>query len=210
MVVGVGLSDAAATNERREKEHMNTRTIGGWALVINAFFTLMILIPVTTSIGGDTLTAIIGQVLSLLLVAGLVAIWKMQPHAGRLGQLGLIGIWCLGIATGIAFLVRLAVLVGTTDMGDLIPFSSALFWLVGSLLLGWATIRAAVFHPVIGWLLILGSVLNIVEWLLPLSAGQTLLGIIVTLLQAGALGGYGLTILRHAATDEHAPIGSMV
>jgi hypothetical protein len=189
---------------------MNTRTIGGWALVINALLTLVILIGMTTSIGGNTLSAVIGEALSLLLVAGLVAIWDMQPHAGRVGQIGLIGIWCLGVATGIAFLVRLAFLFSSIDVGDLIPFSSALFGLVGSLLLGWATIRAAIFHPIIGWLLILGSVLNIVEWLLPAGAGQTLLGIIVTLLQTGALGGYGLTILRRATTDAHAPIGSMV
>jgi hypothetical protein len=210
MSVGVYLSDTAWTNERRENEHMNTRTIGGWALVINAFFTLVILIPITTSIGGDTLTAIIGEVLSLLLVVGLVAIWTMQPHAGHVGQIALIGIWCLGIGTGIAFLVRLAFLFSNIDVGDLIPFSSALFGLVGSLLLGWATIRAAVFHPVIGWLLILSSVLNIVEWLLPASSGQTLLGIFVTLLQAGALGGYGWTMLRRATTDARVSIGGMV
>jgi hypothetical protein len=210
MFVGAYLSDAAATNERREKVHMNTRTIGGWALLTNVFLTVVTLIGMITSVGGDTLAVIIGEALSLLLVGGLVAIWDMQPHAGRLGWIGLIGIWCLGIATGIAFLVRLAFLFSSIDLGDLIPLSSALFWLVGSLLLGWATIRAAVFHPIIGWLLILGSVLNIVEWLLPASAGQTLVGIFVTLLQAGALGGYGLTMLRHATTDARVPIGGMV
>jgi hypothetical protein len=189
---------------------MNTRTIGGWVLVINALLALLILIPITTSIGGDTLTAIVGEALSLLLIVGLVAIWDMQPHAGRVGQIALIGIWCLGIATGIAFLVRLAFLLSSIDVGTVIPLSSALFGLVGGLLLGWATIRAAVFHPVTGWLLILGNVLNIVGGLLPSGTGQTLLGIIVTLLQAGALGGYGWTILRHAATDAHAPIGSTV
>jgi hypothetical protein len=189
---------------------MNARTIGGWALVINAFLTLVILIPSTTSLGGDTLTTIVGEALSLLLVVGLVAIWDMQPHAGRVGQIALIGIWCLGIATGIAFLVRLAFLFSSIDVGTVIPLSSALFGLVGSLLLGWATIRAAVFHPVTGWLLILGSVLNIVGGLLPSGTGQTLLGIIVSLLQAGALGGYGLTILRRAASDTHAPMGITV
>jgi hypothetical protein len=185
---------------------VNTRIIGGWALLINAALTIVLLIAMTTSIGGVTFILIIGEVLSALLVVGLMAIWAMQPHAGRLGQIGLIGVWCLGIATGIAFLVRLAALVGSIDVGDFIPLSSALFGLVGSLLLGWATIQAKVFHPVIGWLLILGGVLNIVGWPLPVGAGQTLVGVITTLAQASAIGGYGWTILRGATYAHQAPI----
>jgi hypothetical protein len=177
---------------------VNTRIIGGWALLINAALTLVLLIAMTTSVGGVTFILIIGEVLSPLLVVGLMAIWAMQPHAGRLGQIGLIGVWCLGIATGIAFLVRLVVLIGAFDVGDFIPLSSALFGLVGSLLLGWATIQAKVFHPAIGWLLIVSGVLNIVGWPLPAGAGQTLVGIITTLAQAGAIAGYGWTVLRSA------------
>jgi hypothetical protein len=140
---------------------MNIRTSGSWALISNALLTLLIAITMTTSIGGANLSLMIGEALSLLLVVGLVAIWAMQPHAGRLGQIGLIGVWCLGIATGIAFLVRLVVLFSAIDVGDFIPLSSALFGLVGGLLLGWATIRAKVFHPAIGWLLIVSGVLNV-------------------------------------------------
>jgi hypothetical protein len=189
---------------------MNTRTIGGWALLVNAFLTLILLITMSTSSGGDTLSTSIGEALSLSLIVGLVAIWTMQRHVGRPGQMGLIGVWCLGIATGIAFVVRLAVLVGPIDVVDLIPFSSAVFGLVGSLLLGWATIRAAVFHPIIGWLLILGGVLNFVGGLFLAGSGQTLVGMIAALAQAGALGGYGWTILRQANTDAPASIGGGV
>jgi hypothetical protein len=196
---------AVATNERREGDPMNIRTTGGWALLINALLTLIIAIAMTTSIGGPTLSLIIGEALSLLLVVGLVAIWAMHPHTGRLGQLSLIGVWCLGIATGIAFLVRLAVLAGAFDVGDFIPLSSALFGLVGSLLLGWATIRAKVFHPVIGWLLIVGGLLNIVGWPLPAGAGQTV-AVITTLVQAGAVGGYGWTVLQGATRAHRASI----
>src|SRR5260221_8835559 len=149
---------------------MNIRSIGGWALLINALLTLIIAMAMTTSVGGANLFLMIGEALSLLLIVGLPAIWAMQPHTGRLGQLGLIGIWCLGIATSIAFLVRLVVLVGSFDVGDLVPLSSALFGLAGSILLGWATIRAKVFHPAIGWLLIVGGVLNVAGGLLPAGA----------------------------------------
>ena len=181
---------------------MITRTIGGWALLSNALLTIILAIALATSFGGDTLFQMLGEVLSILLLVGLPAIWAMQPHTGRLGQLGLIGVWCLGIAAGIAFLVRLALLSSSIEVGDLIPLSSALFGLVGSLLLGWATIRAAIFHPAIGWLLIVYGVLNLVGGLLPASVGTELLDIIATLAQVGAIAGYGWTIL-HGATAAH-------
>jgi hypothetical protein len=185
---------------------MITRTIGGWALLINALLILFILIGMTTSVGGDTLSLIIAEALSPLFIVGLLAIWAMQPHAGRLGLLGLIGLWCLGIAAGIAFLVRLVLLVSAIDVGDLVPLSSALFGLVGSLLVGWVTIRAKVFHPTIGWLLIVGGVLNLIGGLLPAGAGTPLVGIITTLAQASAIGGYGWTMLRGATVAQHASI----
>jgi hypothetical protein len=196
--------DEWAKSEREGEEQMNSRTIGGWAWLINAFLTLVILLAMATSVGGDHISVIIGLALSPLLIVGLVAIWAVQPHSGLLGQIGLVGVWCLGIATSIAFLVRLAVLVGSIDVGDHYPLSIALFGLVGSLLLGWATIRAAVFHPVIGWLLVLGGVLNLASWLLPAGAGQTLVGVITTLAQTGAFAGYGSTLLRGAIHAQHA------
>jgi hypothetical protein len=182
---------------------MIARTIGGWALLINALLTLFILIGMTTSVGGTLLSLVAGEVLSLLLLVGLLAIWTMQPHTGRLG---LIGLWCLGIATSIAFFVRLVVLLSTIDV-DTLAFLSALFGLVGSFLVGWVTIRAKVFHPMIGWLLIVGGVLNFAGGLLPGGIGATLVGIIAGLAQVGAFGGYGWTILlRHAPVVQHASL----
>ncbi len=178
---------------------MISRSIGGWALLINALLMLFLLIGMNTVGGTDTLYLVIGEALSLLFIVGLLAIGGMQPQAGRLGQIGL---WCLGIATGIAFLVRLLLLVGTLDVGDLLPLSSALFGLVGSLLLGWVTIQAGVFHPVIGWLLIAWGVLNLIGGLLPGGAAATVVGVITTLAQVGALGGYGWTMLRRAPVAQ--------
>jgi len=189
---------------------MSIRTNGGWTLLANAVLMLVLLLAMTTFAGGDTVSVIIGLALSPLFVVGLVAIWAMQPHTGRLCQIGLIGLWCLGIATGIAFLVRLAVLVGSIDVGDLIPLSSALFGLAGSLLLGWATIRAAVFYPVIGWLLIVGGAVNFFGGLLPAGAGASVMGIIAALAQIAANGGYGWTMLWGATLARRASASASI
>jgi hypothetical protein len=178
---------------------MITRTIGGWALLINALLTFILAIALATPFGSDTLFMVIGAVLSLLLLVGLPAIWAM----GRLGQIGLIGVWCLGIAAGIALLVRLDFLFSSVDVEELLPLSSALFALLGSLLLGWATIRATIFHPALGWLLIVGGVLNFSGGLLPTGSGTELMDIIATLAQVGAIAGYGWTILHAAAPAHH-------
>ena len=174
---------------------MIIRIIGGWALLINALVTLFILIGMTTSVGDALLSLVTGEVLSLLLLVGLLAIWTMQPQAGRLG---VIGLWCLGIATSMAFFVRLVILSSTSNVNTP-AFFSALFGLVGSLLVGWVTIRAKVFHPAVGWLLMAGGVLNFVGGLLPGGIGATLVDIIAGLAQVGAFIGYGWTILLRRA-----------
>jgi hypothetical protein len=174
---------------------MTIRTLGGWALLINALLTFCILIGVNASLGDAAFYLVAGEAASLLLVAGLLAIWTIQPQTGLVGQIGL---WCLGIATAIAFVVRVVLLFGISDVGDFIPFSSALIGMVGSLLVGWVTIRAKVFHPAIGWLLIVSGVLNLIGGLLPGGTGAALVGIIAGLAEAVALGGFGWTMLRHA------------
>jgi hypothetical protein len=181
---------------------MMTRTIGGWALLINALLILLLFIGMIASLGGDVLSLVVGEVLSPLLIVGLLAIWAMQPQTGRLGLLGL---WCLGIATSMAFFVRLVVLFSSLDV-DTPAFISALFGLVGSLLVGWVTIRAKVFHPAIGWLLMVGGVLNVVGGLLPAGIGFAVGGIITGLAQAGATGGYGWTMLRRAPVAQRASL----
>jgi hypothetical protein len=177
---------------------MLTRTIGGWALLINALLTLCFLVGMTASIGGDALYLVTGEVLCLLLIVGLLGIWAMQPHIGRLGQIGL---WCLGLGAGMAFFVRLVILFSSLDV--VTPaFISALFGMVGSLLVGWVTIRAKVFHPAIGWLLMVGGVLNVVGGLLPAGTSTDLVNIIAGLAQVGALGGYGWTMLRRSPVAQ--------
>lgn len=180
----------------RKVKHMTTRTVGGWALLVDAALTLVLLITMSAALGGATLFLLIGEALSLLYIVGLVAVWLMLPRTGRLGRIGQIGLWCLSIAAAIAFGVRLALLVGTVDVAELVPFSSALFGLLGGLLVGWVTIRTRVFHPVIGWLLIVSVALNLVGGLLPTGIVASAMSIVGPLAQAGAVSGYGWTMLR--------------
>ena len=174
---------------------MTTRTLGGWALLTNAALALVLFFAMSALAGGDTIYQAIGEVLSLTLVIGLVAIWSMLPHTELLGRLGLIGLWYLGISTAIAFVVRLAFLFTTIDVGEVIPFSSAAFGLVGCLLVGGVTIRTKAFHSVFGWLLIVFGVLNLVGGLLPQGVVTTVLGGVGLLASVGAMGGYGWVLL---------------
>ncbi len=121
----------AATD--RKLQSTNLRTIGGWALLANGFVTLLIVIGSAVSGGDAPIFLVASEVLSVLLILGLPAIQTLQPQTGRLGQAGL---WCLGIATGIAFIVRLILLVSTLNVSDIVLLSSSLFALVGSVVVG--------------------------------------------------------------------------
>ena len=48
----------------------------------------------------------------------------------------------------------------------------------------------------VGWLLIVSGMLNLLGGLLPTSSGASLVGMVATLAQVGAFGGYGWTLLR--------------
>jgi hypothetical protein len=182
------------------------RTIGGWALLSNAVLTLVLLIGTIVAQNGGTLSLVTAEALCPLFLAGLLGISTVLPRTGRLAQIGRLGLWCLAIAAGIAFVVRLVLLFSSTDTGDLAPLSSALFALAGSLLLGWATIQGEAFPRVIGWLLIVSGVLNLLGGLLPASAGTSLVGLIATLAEVGALGGYGWRLLRGARVVQGASL----
>jgi len=160
-------------------------------LLINAIIGLVDIANVLN--GGNTPLFIVDEVLALLFIFGLPAIGASQPQTGRLGQVGL---WCLGIAAGIAFVVTLVFHVSTWQVSNLIPLSSALFFLVGSVVVGAVTIRAQVFPVAIGWLLIVGGILNLVSGLWPAGLIATLLGVIGVLAQTGAFAGYGWIIIR--------------
>jgi hypothetical protein len=182
----------------QQNQNISLRIIGGWALLASGFVTLLLVIGYTVS-GGDTLIfPIAGAVGSVLFLLGLPAMWALQPQTGRPGQAGL---WCLGIGASIALVVRLLLLVSTVDVGDLVPLLSAVFNLLGSIIVGWVTIRARVFPAAVGWLLMVGGVLNLLGGLTPAGLFTTALGITSGLARAVAVAGYGWTIV--GSTRRH-------
>jgi hypothetical protein len=182
----------------QQNQNISLRIIGGWALLASGFVTLLLVIGYTVS-GGDTLIfPIAGAVGSVLFLLGLPAMWALQPQTGRPGQAGL---WCLGIGASIALVVRLLLLVSTVDVGDLVPLLSAVFNLLGSIIVGWVTIRARVFPAAVGWLLIVGGVLNLLGGLTPAGLFTTLVGIVSGLAGAVAVAGYGWTLV--GSTRHH-------
>lgn len=178
---------------------MNLQGIRGLALLINAVIGAVIgfinLADVMAGEGGWL--SIVNVALTLLFIFGLPAIWELQPQTGRPGQLGL---WCLGIAAGIALAVQVVFLVSTQGVNSLIPWSSAVFFLAGALLVGWLTIRARVFPAALGWLLMLGGVLNLVGGLMPNGLATTIVGITSLLAQTLSFAGYGWMIVRHSTS----------
>lgn len=152
----------AATS--RKNQNLPLRTFGCWALLASGFVTLLLVIGYTVT-GDDALIfPIAGAAGSALLLLGLPAMWELQPQTGRPGQAGL---WCLGIGAGIALVVRMLSLGSQVDVGDLVPLSSSLFNLLGSVVVGWLTIRARVFPVAVSWLLLVGGVPNLLGGLTP-------------------------------------------
>jgi hypothetical protein len=182
------------------KKNQNTllRSMGGWALLADGFLVLLLVIGYTVTGGDAPIFPIAGAAASALLLLGLPAIWALQPQIGRPGQVGL---WCLGIGASIALVVRLLLLVSTVDVGDLVPLLSAVFNLLGSIIVGWVTIRARVFQALVGWLLIVGGVLNLLGGLTPAGLFTTLVGIVSGLAGAVAVAGYGWTLV--GSTRHH-------
>jgi hypothetical protein len=186
----------------RTNQNVSWRLIGGWALLANGFMTLLLVIGYEV-IGGDApIFRAAGIVLSILLLLGLPAIWGLQPQTGRPGQAGL---WCLGIGAGIALVVRALSLRSQVDVGDLVPLLSSMFGLLGSVVVGWMTIRARVFPAAVGWLLIVGGMLNLLGGLTPAGLFTTLVGITSALAEAVATAGYGWTIV--GSTRHHSQAG---
>lgn len=196
----VQLSMKCRTSTRSERKgvHVSVHTIGGWALLVNAGLICLLLIESTVGVTGNTIGLLTAEALFPLFIVGLLGIWTALPHAGRFGRIGCIGLWCLGISAGIAFVVRLVAANGAGLILELLLSSSALLGLAGSLLVAWAMIHARAFHPALGWMLIVSSVLNLVGGVL----GIAIVGILAALFQAAALGGLGLALLRSPAAER--------
>ncbi len=166
--------------------------LSGWALILSALIFLFGLVWDHVINGPFTLaTVVIGILGDILFLIGLPGIQQSQPQTGRAGQIGLI---LIAIGTVIAILANLLIRLGGADVPDWVPLTSAIAGSLGSLIVGWLTVRAHVFRPWIGWLMIVGGILNILAPVLP--PGAIFISQLGLFAQAAALVGYGLTMLR--------------
>lgn len=164
----------------------------GWALILSALIFLFGFVWDHLLNGPYTLfTVLLGVIGNILFLVGLPGIQQSQPQTGRPGQIGLI---LMGIGAIIAILANLLIRLAGVNVDDWVPLTSAIAGALGSMIVGWLTIRANVFRPWIGWLMIVGAILNILFPLLPPQA--VFISQIGLFAQSAALIGYGLFMLQ--------------
>jgi hypothetical protein len=166
--------------------------LSGWALILSALIFLFGFAWDHVLNGPYTIfTVLLGLVGNILFLIGLPGILQAQPQTGRAGQVGLI---LMGIGAVIAIIANLLIRLARVDLGDWIPLTSAIAGSLGSVIVGWQTIQAGVFRPWIGWLMIVGGILNIIAPILPPEAiFVSQLGLFA---QSAALIGYGASMLQ--------------
>ncbi len=176
--------------------------LSGWALILSALIFIfgfawdhLINGPFTP------FTVMIGLVGNILFLVGLLGIFQIQPQIGRFGQVGLI---LMGLGAVIAIVANLLIRLAGTDVGDFVPLISAIAGCLGSLIVGWFTIRVKELRPWIGWLLIVGAILNILFPILPPEA--VFISQIGLFAQSAALIGFGLSVLQRHHLISSGPI----
>ncbi len=174
---------------------MSMQRAQGWALIISALLSLLGILGSDAPVLRDLL--LIGAILFIL---GVPAIAAVQ----RLGVAGTVGIILVEIAAVIALLLNLMAFVSSASIGGAIPFSSALAGALGRVIVGWLTTRENVFPAWVGWAFIAEGLLNFLSGLIQSPAAASALAVVLPLIGAAALVGYGLGILR----QERAPIAS--
>lgn len=166
--------------------------LSGWALILSALIFLFGFAWDHVLNGPYTLfTVMLGLVGNVLFLVGLPGIQQSQPQTGRPGQVGLI---LMGIGSVIAIIVNLLIRQFGVDIGDWVPLTSAIAGALGSLIVGWVTVRANVFRSWIGWLLMIGAILNILFPVLPPEA--VFISQLGLFTQSAALIGYGFSMLQ--------------
>ena len=166
--------------------------LSGWALILSALIFLFGFAWDHVLNGPFTLfTVMIGILGDILFLIGLPGIQQSQPQTGRPGQIGLI---LMGLGALIAIIANLLIRLAGVEVDDWIPLTSAIAGSLGSLIVGWLTVRANVFRPWVGWLMMVGAILNILAPVLPPQA--IFISQIGLFAQSAALIGYGISMLR--------------
>ena len=165
--------------------------LSGWALILSALIFLFGFAWDHLLNGPFTLfTVMIGLLGDILFLIGLPGIQQSQPQTGRPGQIGLI---LMGLGALIAIIANLLIRLAGVEVDDWIPLTSAIAGSLGSLIVGWLTVRANVFRAWVGWLMMVGAILNILAPVLP--PGAIFISQIGLFAQSAALIGYGISML---------------
>ena len=164
---------------------MNIRRLQGAALIISAVINLVGLIG-----SGTSAVRVLFVIGALLLILGLPAIESVQ----QAGMLDWVGIILIELAAIIALVLTISSMSGASVSSSAIPLASAILGAIGRVIVGWLTTRHNAFPAWVGWALIAEGVLNFLGGLLSIEV----LGILVPLLGAAALLGYGWWIMQRS------------
>jgi hypothetical protein len=174
---------------------MNIRRLQGAALIISAVIGLVGLIGSGTA--AVRALFILG---GLLLIFGVPAIELVQ----QAGMLDWVGIALIELAAIIALVLNIGSVSGASITSSAIPLLSAILGGVGRVIVGWLTIQRGAFMKWVGWAFVAEGILNLVGGLIGSSALASAVGILVVLLGAAALLGYGWGIMQHSGSRASA------
>lgn len=169
---------------------MSMRRLQGWALIVSALIDLVALVKADSPL--VTAIFIIG---ALLFILGVPVIQSVQDG----GTAALVGTILLELGAIIVLVVNIMMLSGNSGFSPAIPFASALAGVLGRFIVGWITTQRKVFTPWVGWAFIIEGLLNFLGGILQLGALAPVIGIVVPLVGAAALFGYGWGVVRYAS-----------
>jgi hypothetical protein len=167
---------------------MTIRRFQGWALIVSGVIDLLSLVR-----SDSTLFRVLLLVGTVLLIVGVPAIESVQ----RSGTPGLIGIIFIELGAILALVLNLMALGGSVDLGVALPLTSALAGAIGRVMVGWLTVQKKVFAAWIGWAFIIEGLVNLVGGVFAVPFLSATAGIVVPIVGAAALLGYGWGVVSH-------------
>ncbi len=169
---------------------MNIRRLQGWALIVSAVIDLVALFH-----SDSPVFSVIFVIGALCFMFGVPVIESVQ-HAGVLDW---VGIALLELGAAIPIAANIVGLSGGAAFGSGILFTSALSGALGRVIVGGLTAQKRVFAPWIGWAFIVEGLLNFVGGILQVPALAFIGGVVVPVLGAAALFGYGWEVVQNAS-----------
>src|SRR5512138_2236425 len=169
---------------------MNIRRLQGAALIISAVINLVGLLG-----SGTSAVRILFVIGALLLIFGVPAIESVQ----QAGMLDWAGIALIELAAIIALVLNISFMSGAGISSSALPLASAILGGIGRVIVGWLTTQRDAFMKWVGWAFLAEGVLNLIGGLMGGSSLAEIVGILVALLGAAALLGYGWGIMQRSA-----------